>query len=96
MVSLTERDVGFAWVYAIIFAFLLGISHMLIFPVLNSKVAPAMISASTLPAAEKAQYSSQVYQIIFYLRITTYIFFMSVIIYMFLSIFKREQQDYYV
>ena len=96
MVSLTERDVGFAWIYTIIFCFLLGISHLLIFPVLNSKIAPAMIGASTLDVAQKAQYSSQVYQIIFYLRITTYIFFVSAIIYMFLSIFKREQQDYYV
>lgn len=96
MVELKETETGLAWIYAIVFLFILGITHMVIFPSINSRVIPALEAGTTLTGAEFTEYSNNIHRVMTYLRITTYILVFVTFIYMVLSVFRREQRDYYV
>jgi len=96
MPGLSSSDTGFAWLYTIVFIFILGIVHMLIFPIINAKVIPSLVAASTLTGADLATFSTQCYRVMFYMRLTTYIFLFSIFIYMLLSVFRRDETQVYV
>lgn len=88
--GLREQDTGFAWVYTLVFVFVLVVLHFILFPIINSYVVPSLIDAS----ADAAEVSTNINRIVLYWRIATYGFFISALLYSLLSVFRRERQDY--
>ena len=89
--DLQQRNVGFAWIYVLVFTFLLLTLHFIIFPIINSKVIPALVAQ-----ANDSYIEGKITNIMKMFRIASYGFLICGIIYGILSIVKRGQDEYYV
>ena len=89
--GLSQQDTGFAWVYTLVFVFVLAILHFVLFPAINSYVVPALIDSS---GGDTTEVADKISRIVMYWRVATYGFFISALLYSLLSIFRRERQDY--
>lgn len=90
-----DRNVesGNAWVFGVAFLFVLGIISVLIIPVLDDYVAPALIAASSLTGAELTLYENQVSFVMFAVKTTPFILGLVVVIYLLLSVVRREKDE---
>jgi hypothetical protein len=91
-----KTDTGNQWIFGLVFIFLLVIVSIIIIPVVDDFVKPALIGASTLEGAEQLQYISQVNFIMFAIKLTPFILSVVVMIYLGLSVFRREREENYI
>ncbi len=94
MVELEKRaDSGRAWLFGLMFIFALGIVAMIIIPVVDDFVKPAMISASSLQGADLILYTKQVNFVMFAIKTTPFILSLVVMIYLVLSVVRRDRDE---
>lgn len=91
------RKVGFIWIYGLIVLFATGIIELLIMPAIEHKLVPQLIATAerTLSAADVAAYTVQVNNTIGFMHSAMYVVMFVVFVYMILSIFIREENEYY-
>jgi hypothetical protein len=91
------KKVGFIWIYGLIVLFATGIIELLIMPAIQFKLAPALIDTATrtLPPADVVAFTGQVNSTIGFMHAAMYVVMFVVFVYMILSIFLREENEYY-
>lgn len=91
------RNTGFIWIYGIIVLFATGIIELIIMPAVEYKLAPQLLASAnqTLPSADAAAYVGQVSSTIGFMHSAMYVVMFVIFIYMMLSIFTKEENEYY-
>lgn len=89
--------VGFIWVYGLIVLFATGIIELIIMPALQGNLVPALLQSAnaTLSETDVIAYTAQINQTINFMHFMPYCVMLLILVYMILSIFKREEQDVY-
>lgn len=95
--AISGSRVGFIWIYGIIVLFATGIIELIIIPALNTKLVPALIQSATatLSVDDVTAYTAQVNQVINFMHVMIYFLMFIVLVYMIVSIFKKEEQEIY-
>lgn len=91
------RKVGFIWIYGLIVLFAVGIIELLIMPAIEHKLVPSLIDSATitLPPADVAAFTAQVNSTIGFMHTAMYVVMFVIFVYMILSIFIREDNEFY-
>lgn len=89
--------VGYIFLYGLIVIFALGIIELVILPVVENRLVPTLEAQAnlTLPPTMAAQYVTNVNGVVKYLNYMPYIVMFITVVYMVLSIFKREETETY-
>jgi len=91
-----QVDTGRQWIFGLVFIFTLGIIAMILIPVVDSFVRPALIQASTLQGAELDLYITQTGRVLFALKSTPFILMFVVFVFLILSVIRRERNQFVV
>jgi len=91
------KKVGFIWIYGLIVLFATGIIELLIMPAIEFKLVPSLIDTATrtLPPADVLAFTQQVNSTLGFMHSAMYVVMFVVFVYMILSIFLREENEYY-
>jgi len=91
-----ENRTGFIWIYGIVVFFSLGLIELVIMPAITNKVIPAIktASASTMPAAAAADVASKIDWTWAIIHYTPYLVAFSIFVYLIVSIFLKERNEY--
>lgn len=89
--------VGFIWIYGLIILFSTGIIEMIIMPAITFKLLPTLIMSAnqTLSVDDAAAYTVQATNVIRFMHYGIYTVMFVILVYMILSIFTREEQEFY-
>lgn len=88
---------GFLWVYGILVLFSTGVIELVIMPAIEHKLVPTLILSAnqTLSDADVTAFTGQVNQTVGYMHMGIYVLMFVVFVYAILSIFTREEQEFY-
>jgi hypothetical protein len=89
--------VGFIWIYGLIVLFATGVIELVIMPAIQFKLVPALIQSAnmTLPAQDVVDFTAKTTQTIGFMHASMYVVMFVIFVYMVLTIFKREENEYY-
>ena len=91
-----KEKTGQYWIAALVGIFGLGIIILIINPVINTHVIPAILAgAANLPANEQADLASKAAMLSTIIRYLPFFLFLAAIIYIVVSSFMKERVDYY-
>lgn len=97
MVALDNKvDTGRQWIFGLVFVFILCIMAVIMIPVVDDMVKPALISASTLTGPELDLYEFQVNKVMFFMKMTPFILLFVVVVFMILSVVRKESNQFVV
>ena len=90
------RKTGFIWIYGLIILFATGVIELVIMPAIEFKLAPSLIQSATILSAEDvAAFTGQVASTLKFMHMGIYVVMFVIFVYMVLSIFTREETEYY-
>lgn len=89
--------VGFIWIYGLIVLFATGIIELVIMPAIEFKLVPALIMSAniTLNTSDVIEFTAKTTQTVNFMHSAMYVVMFVILVYMLLSIFKREENEYY-
>ena len=92
----SDNRIGFVWLYGLVVMFVLGIIELLILPALESRLIPPMLQSAnqTLSSADAAEFATNVSRTLGFMDAAMYLLMAMVVIYMIISIFKKEEYVY--
>ena len=95
---MVDSRVGFIWIYALVVMFATHVIELVIRPVLKSKYLPVLINNAndTLPPAKAAEIVSHMQNIFTVMHYFVYFLIFGLLVYMLLSLFLKEKEQYYV
>jgi hypothetical protein len=89
--------IGFIWIYGLIVVFITGIIEIIIMPALKKYLVPILLNFArdNMPNASAELYETQVAHVLTFMHMMPYVIMFVILVYLVVSIFKREQYDYY-
>lgn len=87
------NDFGMKLLYGLVVLFVLGIIELLMIPILESKLVPYLISSTntTLNPADVVSFTAQTTTVIRFIDVTMYVLMFVTVIFLIVSIFKKEE-----
>lgn len=94
---MASSRIGFVWVYGIIVMFATGVIELVIMPAVQFKLAPALIQSAniTLSASDVTDFTNHINSTIGFMHSAIYVVMFVIFVYLVLSIFKREDNEFY-
>lgn len=91
------KKVGFIWIYGLIVLFATGVIELVIMPAVQFKLVPALkaTAVNTLPAVDATAYAAAVDSTLRFMHLSIYVVMFVIFVYMLLSIFMREENEFY-
>jgi len=89
--------VGFIWIYVLIVLFAVGIMELILMPAIQYQLLPALQQSAnmTLPAADAEGFATNTANTIKFMHMAMYMVMLVLFIYAIVSVFKREENDFY-
>lgn len=89
--------IGFIWVYVILTLFCVGVIELVLMPAIEFQLVPVLRTSAnqTLSSADAADFAAKTTQTLGFMHIAMYVIFGVLIFYAILSIFQREENEFY-
>ena len=92
---MADSRVGFLWIYALIVFFATGVIELVVMPAVQYQFVPALETSAnvTLSPADAAAFAVKVSTTVNNMHLGIYVLMFVLLVYMLLSIFKREENE---